>query len=133
MNNGAPVAADRRARGAAARWQNVSPDGPRTVIIDWESASTGADFFRTKNRRRSPGRDRYFAGGSGHIRLRKVVKKGDAPAGPVEGYPLAEDSSQKPVAVEVNCRCSSRRRPDFRRSRLVVELLVGFLAGLILK
>jgi len=119
---------------AAARWQNVSPDGPRTVIIDWESASTCADFYPyEKQGAEVQGGTDILPAAPGHIRLRKVVKKGDGPwPDQLRGILVAEDSSQKPVAVEVNLPLQQPASAGFSPLTLVVELLVGFLAGLIL-
>jgi thiol:disulfide interchange protein DsbD len=117
-----------------ARWQNLAPGGPRAVIIDWESASTCADFYPfEKQGAEVQGATDILPAPPDHIRLRKVVKKGDGPwPERLTGILVAEDSSQRPVAVEVNLPLQQPAAAGFSPATLLLELLVAFLAGLIL-
>ncbi len=124
---GAPLA-------AAARWESAAPASPRAVIIDWESGNKPADFYPYEQPAADvQGATDILPGEPGHVRLRKMVKKGEGPwPERLAGILVATNNSQRLLAVEVNLPLQEPAAAAASSAGLVLELLIAFLAGLIL-
>jgi DsbC/DsbD-like thiol-disulfide interchange protein len=89
---------------AKARWESVAPGNTRTVIIDWQSADSAADFYPYEHQPSDvEGATERLPAPPGHLLLRKVVKKyeGQWPEQLV-GILVGKSDSHNPTAVEVN-------------------------------
>jgi len=119
---------------ATAQWQNTSRQSPRAVIIDWESAGQAADFYPFEEQGAEvQGATEVLPGEPGHVRLRKMVKKGDGPwPEQLTGIIVGTNDLHQRVAVEVNLPCRKPAASATSPGALALELLIGFLAGLIL-
>jgi thiol:disulfide interchange protein DsbD len=118
---------------ATAQWENASLKSPRAVIIDCESAGKAADFYPYENQGAEvQGATEILSGEPGHARLRKMVNKGEG-AWPehLTGIIVYTNNAQR-QAVEVNLPCQKPAAGATSPGALAVELLIGFLAGLIL-
>jgi thiol:disulfide interchange protein DsbD len=117
-----------------ARWQNTSPDGPRAVIIDWESGGASPDFFPYEGQGADvQGATEILRSNPGHVLLRKVIRKGTGPWPEyLSGILVAADKSAQPLAVEVNLPLKPPASALSSPSSLIAEMLAAFLAGLIL-
>jgi len=121
-------------KAATAQWENAAPASPRAVIIDWESPNQPADFYPYEQQGADvQGATDILPGEPGHVRLRKMVKKGEGPwPERLTGILLARNNSQKPLAVEVDLPVQKPAQAAASPAGLILELLIAFLAGLIL-
>jgi thiol:disulfide interchange protein DsbD len=119
---------------AAARWESAAPGGSRAVIIDWESGNKPADFYPYEGQEAGVlGATDISRGEPGHVRLRKMVKKGEGPwPERLTGIVVYTNDLQQPAAVEVSLPLQKPAAGATSPATLVVELLIAFLAGLIL-
>jgi thiol:disulfide interchange protein DsbD len=98
---------------ATARWESIGPDNTRTVVIDWESAASPADFYPYEHQPSDvEGKTEPLPAPPGHLRLRKVVKKyeGQWP-GQLVGLLVGRSNSRNPAAVEANLPLSNPTPP----------------------
>jgi thiol:disulfide interchange protein DsbD len=119
---------------ATARWESAAPGNPRAVIIDWESGNRPFDFYPYENQGAEvQGATIILPGEPGHVRLRKLVKKGEGPwPERLTGILVTTNSSQRPLSVEVNLPLQKPADSSTSPGRLLVELLIALVAGLIL-
>jgi thiol:disulfide interchange protein DsbD len=122
---------------ATAQWESAEERGPRTVIIDLKSGVTSADFFPYEQQAAGiQGATEILRAEPGHVRLRKVVNKGDGPwPEQLKGILVWTNDSKMPAAMEVNLplqKAAAIPSAGSSPATLLVELLAAFLAGLIL-
>jgi thiol:disulfide interchange protein DsbD len=119
---------------AAAQWESAAPASPRALIIDWQSGGKKADFYPYEKQGADvQGATDVLPGEPGRVRLRKMVKKGDGPwPERLAGILVATNAAQKLLAVEVNLPLPQPAAVATAPLALVLELLIAFLAGLIL-
>jgi thiol:disulfide interchange protein DsbD len=120
-----------------ARWESAAPGNPRAVIIDWGISTNlpmPIDFYPYENQGADvQGATVNLPGEPGHIRLRKMVKKGEGPwPARLTGIVVYTNEMKQPAAVEVNLPLQKPAAGATSPATLVVELLIAFLAGLIL-
>ena len=118
---------------ATAQWETASLKSPRAIIIDWKSAGKAADFYPFEEQGAEvQGATEILPGEPGHVRLRKMVTNGDGPWPERLGGILVSTNNSPSQAVEVNLPCRKAAAGATTPGALAVELLIGFLAGLIL-
>jgi thiol:disulfide interchange protein DsbD len=117
-----------------ARWESAAPGSPRAVVIDWAAGNMPFDFYPYENQGADvQGATVILPGEPGHVRLRKMVNKGEG-SWPERliGIVVFTNEMQQPAAVEENLPLQPPAAGATSPVTLVVELLIAFLAGLIL-
>jgi thiol:disulfide interchange protein DsbD len=119
---------------AMARWESAAPGSPRAVIIDWAFATPPADFYPYEQQGAEvQGATEILKGEPDHVRLRKMVKKGEGPwPERLVGILVGTNDLRQPVAFEARLPLQPPAAGGTSPATLVVELLIAFLAGLIL-
>ena len=114
-----------------AQWESAALASPRTVIIDVQSEKMPFDFYPYEQQGADvQGATDILPGEPGHVRLRKMVKKGEGPwPERLMGILVFTNELHQPAAVEVELPL---QKPLTAPGTLGVELLIAFLAGLIL-
>ena len=117
-----------------ARWESAAPGSPRAVIIDWAAGTMPFDFYPYENQGADvQGATVILPGEPNHIRIRKMVKKSEGPwPERLAGIVVYRNEMQQPAAVEENLPLQKPAAGATAPGPLVVELLIAFLAGLIL-
>jgi len=118
-----------------ARWESAALRSPRAVIIDLGlSTNMPFDFYPYENQGADvQGATDILRGEPGHVRLRKMVKMGEGPwPARLTGIIVYTNDLQQPAAMEVNLPVQKPAAGATSPVTLVVELLIAFLAGLIL-
>ncbi len=117
-----------------AQWVSASLKSPRAILIDGQSEKLPFDFYPYEDQGAEvQGATEILPGEPGHVRLRKMVNKGEG-AWPekLTGIIVYTNDLRQPAAVEVNLPCQKPAAGATSPGALAVELLIGFLAGLIL-
>jgi len=124
---------------AAAKWEGAAKDNPRAIIIDCTFAVNDLrnkpdDFFPyEKQGVEVQGATEILPGEPGHLRLRKLVKKGEGPwPERLSGILVYTKNLKMPEAMEVDLPLQQPAAGATSPAPLVLELLIAFLAGLIL-
>jgi thiol:disulfide interchange protein DsbD len=117
--------------GVTGRWESAALGSPRAVVISFNTGTYPFDFFPYEKQGAEMRGATDTIGAAGAIRIRKLVKKGEGPwPDRITGILVCPQASQTPVEVNLPLKLSAAA--TFSPAATIVELLVAFLAGLIL-
>jgi len=117
---------------ATAQWDGPAADGSRGINIDIRTPNAGGDFYPYEQQgAEMQGATEKVSGEAGHLRLRKSVKKGDG-AWPVTftGLFVTTNAAQSRIVLVATVPVEGAAAGNL--GALPLELLIAFLAGLIL-
>jgi len=117
---------------ATAQWDGPAGDPSRSIIIDYKSPNKAADFYPYEQQGAEiQGATESLTGEPGHLRLRKLVKKGDGPwPDKFTGLFVSTNAAQNRLALVATIPVQGSI--PGHSAALPLELLIAFLAGLIL-
>jgi thiol:disulfide interchange protein DsbD len=118
---------------AVAQWDGPVTEGSRGIIIDFKAPNRAGDFYPYEQQAAEiQGATENLTGEPGRVRLRKVVKKGDGPwPDQFTGLFVTTNAAQNRVALIATIPVQGAASGN-STAALPLELLIAFLAGLIL-